>query len=209
MKIRTISHPLGTGLASVSVAAPVIDLRPAEHVVLVIRGWGDRIRNRPVLDANPTHYLYGLESQCQRAELEVRRAHAAARSNLRSKIAGHEVVIARADEETPHVPDRSEIKDAAVADRQAWLTKLRATREQLARAKASQAALDAAMASHALLLVELDSIEDEAAEVAAMWATAYRKRAAVYTRARCGWFGRRPNETPTIPEFHSAQPLSG
>ena len=209
MKIRTISHPLGTGLASVSVAAPIIDLRPAEHFMLTVRGWGDRIRNRPVLDSNPTHYLYGLESQCQRAELEVRRAHAAARSNLRSKIAAQEVVIARADEESPHVPDRSEIQGEAVADRQAWLTRLRASREQVARAKASQAALDAATETHALLLVELDSIEEEAAEVSAMWATAYRRRAAVYTRARCGWSGRRPNETPSIPEFHSARPLSG
>ena len=198
MKIRTTAYELGTGIASVTVPAPIIDVRFREHIVLVLRGWGDRLANRAVADVHATHFLHGLQNQCRRGELDVRHGFANAQARLKREKAA---ATASANRAAPGPIDVPSQPRGGGAEHFEWIKAQRRAKERASQITAHAAASEAAVNATAAITIELETIELEAAEVAAMWREAYGQRAAVYTRARFTAFGLRAPAEPKVPDY--------
>jgi hypothetical protein len=197
----TITVPLGTGVIPATAVAPRLTIGFWESLGLTLRGWTDARRYGDVADVDQTHVLLMRNSVVRRREDEVVRAIDAALSRVDALIAEARVASSQVIPPIAVEPSATQLNDLEGRDRQDWVQSVRASRAAAARAARIQAEVDAATVRLAQLEAERQSILVEGEDVRRLWADAFEMRAARYTRARFGSWGRRPDRTPRVPDY--------
>lgn len=202
MKLHTTPITLGSGLVEVRVLAPRVGLRFGEHIGYVCRGWIDALRYRGVSDSDKTHYLHGVVRHCRRGERDVQLAVRQGIAGLELQLAVARLASARPMPSAPSAePGVDELANLAGADRQLWVQRVRLARASRSESSAANAGIAAAQHQVVALEAEIASLAVERDDVLGQWRECFEQRAALYTRARFGWFGARVTERPQVPEY--------
>lgn len=164
----------------------------------------DRIRQRQVDDAEPTHYLLMLHAAIRRFDDNLSLKSDAALTALDVRLAALESEAHLEAGALQDEPSEHELAQLEGRRRQEWAAQVRASRRAnaerasaLGRARAATAERDRLRALRAGMVAEV-------ATARSLCADAYEAYAALYTKSRSGLLGRRPSAAPSIPRYRSA-----
>jgi len=207
MKVRIEQLHISTSMGTIAVPAPCPGPGHGERVLLSWRGVIDRIRYRGVGDTELPYVLHELAELLRHWENRGVVAVEAMASTLSRELV--QLPDAGQPESARTEPAQQELAQLKGRDRLEWARSARAARAHNSAVNGRNAKKKADADRRRLLEEDMRRLAVESEQLRAEWEKAFAQRAAIYARARHGFFGRHPGASPALPPYRHAAGLAG